>query len=87
MKQLNKVTKGIAKTLSEEEQFGNVRQAFLKSTGIFRSVLFSNPAGWGNRTAKKLDGIRNDIDLFVQSLNDKFTSPSGEKAEKEDTSK
>ncbi|HIO92966.1 MAG TPA: dynamin family protein [Leucothrix mucor] len=73
-----KVAKSIAKTLSNEESYGSVRQAFLKSTGFFRSVFFSQPAGWGRRTARKLDGIRHDIDLFVQRLNDKFTSPSGE---------
>ena len=73
-----KVAKSIAKTLSDEESYGSVRQAFLKSTGFFRSVFFSKPAGWGNSTIKKMDSVRHDIDLFVQRLNDKFTSPSGE---------
>ena len=73
-----RVAKGIAKTLSDEEPYGSVRQAFLKGTGFFRSVFFSKPAGWGRGTVKRLDAIRHDIDLFVQRLNDKFTSPSGE---------
>ncbi len=73
-----KVAKSIAKTLSIEESYGNVQQAFLKGTGFFRSVFFSKPAGWGRSAIKKLDGIRHDIDLFIQKLNDKFTSPSGE---------
>ena len=77
-----KVANGIAKTLNEEDSFGNVRHAFVKSTGFFHSIFSSKPAGWGSRVAKKLDGIRHDIDLFVQSLNDRFTSPSGEQDKK-----
>ncbi len=73
-----KIANSIAKTLSDDESYGSVRNAFLKSTGFFRSVFFSNPAGWGRRTIKKVEGIRHDIDLFVQRLNDKFTSPAGE---------
>ncbi len=78
-----KVAISIAETLSEDESYGNVRQAFLKNTRIFRSVFFDKPAGWGRGAVKKLDIIRHDIESFVQELNDRFTSPAGKDPESE----
>ena len=72
-----KVAASIANTLSEDESYGNVRQAFLKNTRVFRSVFFDKPAGWGRGAIKRLDIIRHDIESFVQELNDRFTSPAG----------
>ena len=73
-----KIAKYIANSLNEEEPYGNVRQAFLKSTGLFRSVFFDKPAGWRRGTKNKINAIRHDIEVFVQDLNDRFTSPAGE---------
>ena len=70
---------GVAKKLSTDEPYGNIAAAFRKNTRWWRSIFRRNPVGWGNSTRKRLDGIRNDIDQFVQSLNDRYTSSSGEK--------
>jgi ABC-type multidrug transport system fused ATPase/permease subunit len=72
----NVFSKSIAKTLSSDSS-GNVKAAFLKSTGFFRSVFQRNPKGWGRRTQKKLTALRDDTDRFVQKINDRFTQPSG----------
>ncbi len=79
----DKVAEGIAETLSVDESYGNVRQAFLKNTSFFRSVFFDKPAGWGRGAVKKLDIIRHDIESFVQELNDRFTRPAGKELESE----
>ena len=73
----SKLANGIARKLSTDEASGNISQAFLKSTRWWRSIFKKNPAGWGNGVRKRLDGIRNDIDEFVQTLNDRYTSPAG----------
>jgi len=72
---------GIAKTLNTEDAYGNIANAFRKNTKWYRSIFRSNPVGWGSGVRKRLDGIRNDIDQFVQTLNDRYTSPAGNKEE------
>ncbi len=72
---------GVAKTLNTEDTYGNIATAFRKNTRWYRSLFRANPVGWGNGVRKKLDGIRNDIDQFVQTLNDRYTSPAGSKEE------
>jgi hypothetical protein len=75
----NGLVNSIAKTLNMEEPYGNIATAFRKNTRWYRPIFRSNPVGWGNGVRKKLDGIRNDIDQFVQTLNDRYTSPAGNK--------
>jgi GTPase SAR1 family protein len=79
-----KIAKHIANSLNDEDSYGSVRQAFLKSTGLFRSVFFNKPAGWGRGTKNKINAIRHDIEVFVQDLNDRFTSPAGKSSRSED---
>ncbi len=81
----SKLASGIAKKLSTDDSFGNIANAFRKSTRWWRSIFIKTPAGWGNGVRKRLDAIRNDIDNFVQTLNDQYTSPAGKK-ESETTS-
>lgn len=69
--------KSIAKDLSRD-RVGDVKAAFLKSTSLFRSVFSANPKGWGRRTKKRLEVLRDDTDRFVQKLNDKFAHPAGQ---------
>ncbi|MCK5917168.1 MAG: dynamin family protein [Cocleimonas sp.] len=78
-----KVANSIAKSLDKESPAGNIQQAFLKSTKIYRSIFFDKPAGWGRGTMNKLNAVRHDIEVFVQDLNDKFTSPAGEEDDQE----
>lgn len=72
-----KLVNGVAKKLSTEEPYGNIASAFRKNTRWWRSIFRKNPVGWGLGVRKRLDGIRSDIDIFVQTLNDRYTSPSG----------
>ncbi|MCK5813570.1 MAG: dynamin family protein [Cocleimonas sp.] len=77
-----KVANSIAATLNEEESYGNVRAAFLKNTRFFRSILIDKPAGWGRATINKLDNIRQDIESFVQELNDVFSHSAKKEPER-----
>ena len=75
----NRLAKRVAERLSKEETFGNLSTAFMKSTKVWRSIFQGSPAGWNRRTRARVDAIRHATDRFVQHLNDRFTSPSGDK--------
>ncbi|MCK5896350.1 MAG: dynamin family protein [Cocleimonas sp.] len=77
----SKVANHIANTLSDDEAYGSVRQAFLKSTRSFRSIFLEKPAGWGRGAIRNVHAIRHDLEMFVQDLNDQFTSPAGNASE------
>ncbi len=51
--------------------------AFQKNTRFWRFLFRRKPVGWGRGGRKRIAGIREAADRFVQSLNDKFTDPSG----------
>ncbi|MCF6232524.1 MAG: dynamin family protein [Rhodobacteraceae bacterium] len=76
------VAKRIAAPLSEA--YGqvdlNLKQAFLKSAGIFQSIFRAEPAGWGNRAAKRLRLVRDTVATHIQNLNDSYADPSGKLA-------
>ena len=74
----SKLVNGVAKKLSTDDTYGNISTAFRKNTRWWRSIFKKNPVGWSNRVQVKMDGIRSDIDEFVQTLNDRYTSPAGE---------
>ncbi len=73
----SKLANSMAKKLNTEDNFGNIANAFRKSTRWWRSIFSNTPSGWGGSVRKKLDVIRSDIDNYVQSLNDQYTSPAG----------
>lgn len=75
----NKLAKRMAARLNKPEAYGNLAPAFIKSTRFWRSIFQTSPAGWSKRTRSRLDSIRDATDRFVQHLNDRFTSPSGNK--------
>ena len=58
-----------------------VSNAFSYNTKPWRSVFSTTPAGWGRFSGSKrgIDKVLKSTDLFVQSLNDKYTNPSGKK--------
>ena len=70
-------SKAIAASLDEETSYGNLSAAFVKGTRPWTSVLREKPVGWSKRISAKLSAIRNDVDQFIQKLNDNFSSPSG----------
>ena len=56
---------------------GNLRNAFRRNTRPWRSIFSNSPAGWGRGARKRLKQVLQDADTFVQTLNDRFTNPSG----------
>ena len=57
---------------------GDVLSAFFKSTRPWRSIWSGQPAGWSKRTRRQLARVVEDTDTYVQTLNDRFTNPSGD---------
>lgn len=51
--------------------------AFLKNTHFTHSIFSSKAAGWGNWAKKRIAQVLKDADIYVQTLNDQFTNPSG----------
>ena len=72
-----KLVNGIAKKLSSEDSFGNIAEAFRRNTRWRHSIFSTKPTGWNMKIRTKLDSIRSDIDQYVQTLNDQYTSPAG----------
>jgi len=64
-----------AKTTDEGTRFVG---AFMRSSAPWRSLFSQTPSGWGRRSRKEINTLINDTDRFVQRLNDRFASPSGE---------
>ncbi|MDH3354729.1 MAG: dynamin family protein [Chromatiales bacterium] len=67
--------KGKAKT---NDEFACFVGAFMRSSAAWRSLFSQTPSGWGRRAKKEITQLVNDTDRFVQQLNDRFASPSGE---------
>jgi ribosome biogenesis GTPase A len=68
-----------AKTLA-----GNIKQAFLKNTQPLRSIFRPMPVGWSMRSKRVLAEVRADSSGFIQSMNDRYTKPSGNETQLED---
>jgi len=67
----------IARKLQTEEQVGNVKKAFLRNTRPLRSIFQPSPAGWSSRARNMLATVKADASKFVQTMNDRYTNPSG----------
>jgi len=71
-------------TASLPEAYGhvelNLKKAFLKSAGTFRSIFRADPVGWGKRDRKQLRNIRETVANHIQELNDRYADPSGKTA-------
>lgn len=73
----NKVARRIARGMSRADGPGHMGSAFLKSTKSIHSIFKPSPVGWGRGSRKLIDKVRSAADKYVQSMNDKFTDPSG----------
>ena len=73
----NSVARRMAKKLETESLAGNVKNAFLRNTRPVRSLFHPAPAGWTARSRRILAGVVADASRFVQTMNDRFTNPSG----------
>ena len=71
------VASRLARKLETESLAGNVKNAFLRNTRPIRSLFHPAPAGWSSRSRRILAGVVGDASRFVQTMNDRFTNPSG----------
>jgi GTPase SAR1 family protein len=65
----------------EAEQLGfrgSLMAAFQRNIVPWRSIFARNPVGWSGSTKRRLAKVREDANSYVQTLNDRFTNPSGE---------
>ena len=80
------VRKRILKKLGNALQAGPERdrllRAFKKNTRFWRSIFDVKPAGWGHFGRKRVQRTLEDADRYIQSLNDRFTDPSGKQTKK-----
>jgi hypothetical protein len=54
-------------------------RAFKRNIRMWRSVFDPDPAGWSGRNRRALRNIVSDANRLVQTLNDRFTDPSGKR--------
>ncbi len=59
---------------------GNIKQAFLKNTQPLRSIFRPMPVGWSMRSKRVLAEVIADSSELIQTMNDRYTRPSGEAA-------
>ncbi len=64
---------------------GNIKQAFLKNTQPLRSIFRPMPVGWSMRSKRVLAQVASDACGFIQTMNDRYTKPSGKAEEIEKT--
>ena len=57
---------------------GNIKNAFLKNTQSLRSIFRPMPVGWSMRSRRLLTQITSDACDFIQTMNDRYTKPSGQ---------
>jgi hypothetical protein len=71
------VARRVARKLETETMAGNIQNAFLRNTRPVRSLFHPAPAGWTARSRRALANVIADASRFVQTMNDRFTNPSG----------
>lgn len=71
------VARRIARKLETESLAGDLQSAFLRNTRTLRSLFHPAPVGWTARSRRILASVIRDASGFVQTMNDRFTNPSG----------
>jgi GTPase SAR1 family protein len=78
----NLAAKSLVRSLRKEGEKldlrGDLVSAFQCNTKPWRSIFARNPAGWGGMARRRLHKVRQESNTYVQTLNDRFTNPSGE---------
>jgi GTPase SAR1 family protein len=62
----------IARSLPDETASGNWRAAFFKNTVFWRSIFRKSPAGLGRGAIRQLHALRDQVEAYVQRLNNQF---------------
>jgi len=74
--------KSVARSLTtraeEEGLRSDLTGAFARNTRCWRTIFARTPAGWNAGARRRLREVRQASDLHVQTLNDRFTNPSGD---------
>ncbi len=74
--------KSVARLLTarakEEGLRSNLTSAFARNTRFWHTIFVRTPVGWNTRARRRLHEVRQASNLHVQTLNDRFTNPSGE---------
>lgn len=71
------VARSLTARAEEEGLRGNLTRAFARNTRCWRTIFARTPAGWNAGARRRLRRVRQDANLYVQTLNDRFTNPSG----------
>lgn len=66
------IARRVARALPEESASGNWRAAFLKNTVFWRSIFRKAPAGLSRGAVRQLHALRDQVEGFVQRLNNEF---------------
>ena len=72
------LTPWICRQQKDEGLSGDLAEAFGRNTRPWRPIFVRNPVGWGSGVRRRLHKITEDCDSYVQTLNDRFTNPSGD---------
>ena len=56
---------------------GDLVGAFKRNTAWKRPVLRTSTLGWDSAARRRIEQVLQDCDLYIQTLNDRFTNPSG----------
>ena len=72
-----KVSSRLLEEVKDSDLHPNYKRAFRKNSRWWRSIFWPNPAGWGKRTAARLEKVLDDSNAYIQKLNDEYTNPSG----------
>ncbi len=66
------------------EEAERLTRAFQRNVRIWRSIFEPDPAGWTGRNRRSLRNIISGANRLVQTLNDRFTDPSGKRPNAEE---
>lgn len=80
----NKIIKRLSYEVKNERTRESLAQALRKNTGAWRTLFFwlvKQPVGWSQRVQRRLHNTLNNINGYVQRLNNRFTNPSGKTPE------
>jgi hypothetical protein len=61
------------------EEADRLARAFNRNIRVWRSIFDPDPAGWNGRNRRSLRNIISGANRLVQTLNDRFTDPSGKR--------
>ncbi len=81
----NKIQKQLQTEVTDEQTRDGLTRAFNKNTGTWNTLFIwfvDQPVGWSNKTQQRLNEILNNVNDYVQKLNNRFTNPSGTSSSK-----